>query len=147
MITLSRYNKNGLVFRFEEKHRNRLFYCKTQEEINNMFMKLVKQRYEEGYWYQFDVKSDEEKKSFLERIEKLEKEAGEYEGTYCIKEAFKKEIEILKNELSWFKDCSMMSKLLKMAIDKGNVKAANQLCEDRMDYQYEGFEYDDAEEI
>ena len=146
MIKLSNSNRNkkGLVFKFTEKHVNRFFHCNTQEEIDNMFMKLVKERHEEDYWYQFEI-IDEDK--LQEQIDKLEKSALEYEDVTFIGKAFKEQIKNLKGQVKWSKECRDMEKWLKMAIDEGNAKAANHLCSERMDYQYEGFEYDDAEEI
>ena len=131
----------NLLLILKEKHGNRYFYVPTFEHLCKAALKVVLERNEQGYWYDFSEELDEDEKPEISK-EDLEKMK---DGP--IKMVGLKEWEHYESKLDHKPKLIKGKKLLDKVIEDNDLLSALQFLEDRRDYEYEGFEIESLETI
>ena len=121
----------------EEKHGNRYFIANTQQELFDISLKLVKERFEAGYFG--------EKTSLPLAPEYTRAEAEALKPG--IRSAVLKTITKWENDVLEIKNDNEMFERAERAIAKKDGKEALMILADRSDYQYENVTLEIPEDV
>lgn len=121
-----------------EKHCTRYFDASTPELLNAAALKILKERWNEGYWYYlFDPPSEEGVLS-EEQIAALPTEALKQRETETRQNYF-------REKYNWEKDQAEY-KMIKKTVENSTLDNAWKCLYNRRDGQYEGVEIEELEQ-
>jgi hypothetical protein len=123
---------------FKEKHGDRHFIVNTRQELEKVALKIVLERNDEGYWYDFSSKEPVEPK--------IKKEDAEKFGDN-IANAITREWKDYEYSVKQYKKDKVLKDALEKIVKNKDGGLALQFLESMKDGEYEGFEVITGEEI
>lgn len=123
---------------FEEKHGNRYFIVNNRPELEQVALKIVLERNEQG-WYCFNDEAVEPNKPKIPLSE-----AASYGN---LEKAIKEEWESYENQLKWYKKNKLLAETLDTILTKKDAPLALRFIKELQGAEYEGWELVTPEEI
>lgn len=121
------YVRFPAILRFKEKYGDRLFIINGEEDLTRAALKVIKDRFEDGYWY--DEPEEPTKPDYS-----LE-EAATLKG--AAKEAALREIDRFQRSKLAYEEALEMWKILKSAVDNNDGRIAYYFLHYRSDMRCE----------
>lgn len=121
----------------EEKHCTRYLRAGNLQELEASALKLLKERFDEGYWY-YEPKKEPTAPA-------ISKEAAEKLPEGNVKKLALQEIRQYERALAENADARDFWTQLKKALDEKDGKLAYKLLHARRDYEYENVEFETLE--
>lgn len=124
----------------KEKHGDRYFVINSRADLHRAALKIVKERYDHGYWYHAPKRKEDIAKPAYSK-----KEIEQLKG--AAKEAALAELRRYERELKYHKIAEEQYALALAAVKENDGEAAYELLDWRRDCEYEGFELERPEEF
>jgi hypothetical protein len=136
-----RFSDSTLVV-FREKHGERFFHVKSEEEFGKACLKVLRERFTGG-WYgsREEVEREKPKPPEIADEEAIAKLPGQ------LREFAAGKMKSYKKSLFEWERNSMMLGMAAAAAKDGDQKMAAKVIEWRRDYEYEGYDFLKLEEV
>ena len=130
---------NPQVLILNEKHGDRYFLVKTEKDLHDIALKVVTQRFKDGYWYYYDDELPELPEISKEQIAQLK------DGN--VKRALQQAWDSYDYALRFCEDGKKEQLFLKNLLDKQDGVAAWKFLRHRRGHQYEGYQLEAFETV
>lgn len=121
----------------KEKHADRYFDVTTDEQLHNVALYILRQRYEQGYWYAEPTPP-----------EALDFEASDIEkAPVSLRDEMQKRLKSHQRELQHYEQEKDDWDAVTRAISTNDGRLAFRILRDRNNYEYEGFEITWCEKV
>jgi len=137
-MTRQRGDLTGRILVFDEKHGRRFFLADTEEKLHAAALKIVKERKEEG-WYYDPAEEERDKPESMtmtdEQVEALPVPSGVKRNIRVERENYRQAVK------RWERDKANYALIVK-AVNENDGKTAFEILKIRDDYEYEGWSFE-----
>lgn len=130
------------IIKFEEKHGEYFYVVNTIEQVDRVFFKTLKERYDSG-WFDWlnSIKEPVAPKRSMEKINELPEWASD------LKETIERDVKQYERDLATYNEYKSLYQKIEDVVKGHKLREASEIIRSLSNSEYEGYEFITPEEI